>query len=829
MPARFVPGLVLGALVFVQCSGTATAQPAPGARSAPNAPITLNFKDADIDSVVGAFGHLLNRTFVIDPRVRGKLTLETPRPVPPSVAYELLQSALRLQGFSIVETGAIARVVPEADAKLQSGPVTAGRTGPSGGDSVVTQIFRLTYESASNLVPVLRPLISPNNTIVAYPNNNQLVITDYAANLQRLSRIIATLDSPAAGEVEVVGMKHALASDVALQVSRLLDDQARAGGGGAAGATTDPGQRVSVLADTRINSILIRSSSPARMNLAKTLINRLDQPSSEPGNIRVVYLRNAEATRLVQVLRGVLSGDGGGAGGGQGGAFGQAGQQGGFGAGGFGAGSSTANSPVTGLGGPAGANSPATSALGQGGQQGGVTTVAAGGAVIAADPSTNSLIITAPEPIYRNLRSVIDKLDARRVQVYIESLIVEVSADRSIELGLQWQFLSQGSNTIGGTNLPARNSGGNILDATANILSIGRGLNVGVVSSKPILGSTAAGTAINLGVLARALETQSGTNILATPNLVTLDNEEARIIIGQNVPFITGSFSSTGAAGGAVNPFQTIERRDVGTTLRVRPQVAEGGTVRMQIFQEVSNVVDATLAAGLITNKRAIESNVLVDDGQVVVLGGLIEERLEGGVSMVPGLGRIPILGNLFRYDNRKRVKTNLMVFLRPVVLRNAESSYNVTADRYDFIRQQRGEPIVPTSELMPERSLQPPAMSPMPPRPGQPGVMPPSLAPAINEVMPDRWRSVAPRTAPVQGTDIPSPGGPGQPPGSRQMPAIEQRPGAPTSPSGGAPQSGVMPMGSDGRLLGNGVVQTAPNEIVIPRRLAAPDPLNVD
>jgi general secretion pathway protein D len=808
-----VPALVLGVLVLAQPSGTATAQPA-GAKPGANAPITLNFKDADIDSVVGAFGHLLNRTFVIDPRVRGKVTLETPRAVPPSVAYELLQSALRLQGFAIVETGAISRVVPEADAKLQSGPVTAGRSPSAGGDNVVTQIFRLTYESASNLVPVLRPLISPNNTIVAYPNNNQLVITDYAANLQRLARIIATLDSPAAGEVEVVGMKHALASDVALQVSRLLDDQARAGG--APGAATDPGQRVSVLADTRINSILIRSSSPARMNLAKTLINRLDQPSSEPGNIRVVYLRNAEATRLVQVLRGVLVGDAGG--GAQAGAFGQGGaQQGGFGGAGLG-GSSTANSPVTGLGGPAGANSPATSALGQGGQQGGgVTTVAAGGAVIAADPSTNSLIITAPEPIYRNLRSVIDKLDARRVQVYIESLIVEVSADRSIELGLQWQFLSQGSSTIGGTNLPARGSGSNILDVTANILGVGRGLNIGVVSNKPILGSTAAGTAINLGVLARALETETGANILATPNLVTLDNEEARIIIGQNVPFITGSFSSTGAAGGAVNPFQTIERRDVGTTLRVRPQVAEGGTVRMQIFQEVSSVQDATLAAGLITNKRAIESNVLVDDGQVVVLGGLIEERLEGGVSMVPGLGRLPILGNLFRYDNRKRVKTNLMVFLRPVVLRSAESSYNVTADRYDYIRQLRGEPVVPGSELMPERGLQPPAMSPMPPRPGQPGVMPPGLAPAINEVLPDRWRPVSPRTAPAAGSE----GAPGAPTVPGQAPAIDQRPGAPTAPQSGVAPSGSPAIGPDGRPLGNGVVQTAPNEIVIPRRLA--------
>ena len=814
-----VPAAALAVIALAQPTGPSVAQTAGGPATAParavapGAPITLNFKDADIDSVVGAFGHLLNRTFVIDPRVRGKITLETPRAVPASVAYELLQSALRVQGFAVVETGSISRVVPEADAKLQAGPVTAGRASAGGGDQVVTQIFRLTYESASNLVPVLRPLISPNNTIVAYPNNNSLVITDYAANLQRLQRIIATLDSPASGEVEVVAMKHALATDVALQVSRLLDDQARAGG--TQGTTVDPGQRVTVLADTRINSILVRSASPARMNLAKSLITRLDQPSSEPGNIRVVYLRNAEATRLVQVLRGVLAGDSAGAGafgtGGQGGAFGTNPQAGAF-ANAPGLSGSTANSPVSALGGPAGANSPATSALNAGQQGAGVTTIAAGGAVIAADPSTNSLIITAPEPIYRNLRAVIDKLDARRVQVYIESLIVEVSADRSMELGVQWQFLNQGSNTVGGTNLPARGSGANILDVATNILGVGRGLNVGVVSSKPILGSTSDGTAINLGFLARALETEAGANILATPNLVTLDNEEARIIIGQNVPFITGSFTNTGAAAGAVNPFQTIERRDVGTTLRVRPQVAEGGTVRMQIFQEVSSVQDATLAAGLITNKRAIESNVLVDDGQVVVLGGLIEERVEGGVSMVPGLGRVPILGNLFRYDNRKRVKTNLLVFLRPVVLRNAEASFGITADRYDYIRQLQGTSAVTPSELMPERQFQPPAMSPMPPRPGQPGVAPPSVSPAINDAMPDRWRPVAPR--PPGG----APAGDGAQ-GAGQaapVPPAEQRPGAPTqngapaSPQSGAPSGGV-------------VQQTAPNEIVIRRGVAGP------
>ncbi|MBP8306950.1 MAG: type II secretion system protein GspD, partial [Burkholderiaceae bacterium] len=276
---------------------------APATQGNPNS-ITLNFRDAEVDTVIGAFGHLLNRTFIIDPRVRGKITLETPKPVTRVQAFQLLQSQLRLQGFAIVESGHISRVVPEADAKLQNSPVGVGRGELSGGDQIVTQIFRLSYESASNLVPVLRPLISANNTISAYPSNNSLVITDYSSNLQRLGKIIATLDSPSTSEVEVIPVRHALATDLAVSVSRLLDDSQRAG----AGAQVDPGQRVSVMADTRINALMVRSASLAKLNLAKSLVARLDQPSNEPGNIHVVYLRNAEAARLAVVLRSVLSG-----------------------------------------------------------------------------------------------------------------------------------------------------------------------------------------------------------------------------------------------------------------------------------------------------------------------------------------------------------------------------------------------------------------------------------------------------------------------------------------------------------------------------------------
>ncbi|MCL4746525.1 MAG: type II secretion system secretin GspD [Burkholderiaceae bacterium] len=697
-------------------------QQPPAKPSSPDQ-ITLNFKEADIDSVVGAFGHLLNRTFLIDPRVRGKVTLETPRPVSRVRAFELLQAALRVQGFAVVDSGSLVRVVPEADAKLQSGTVSIGRTSERGGDQVVTQIFRLNYESATNLIPVLRPLITPNNTITAYPSNNSLVITDYAANLQRLGRIIATLDSPATSEIEVVQVRHAVASDIAVAVARMVDDASRAG----QGAQVDPGQRITVLADPRMNSVMVRTSSLAKMNLAKSLIARLDQPNSHPGNIHVVYLRNAEAARLALVLRSVLSGDSGASGAGA-----SAGAQ----------GSAPGSAMQASASGAAGtASGPATTPLANSGsQQGGAaTSFSAGGATIAADPSTNSLIITAPEPVYRNLRAVIERLDARRAQVFIESLIVEVTAERAAELGVQWQFLdgigSNRSRVFGGTNLPPHGSG-NILDLVSNPLAAGQGLNLGVIKGTI---DVAGQTVFNLGLLARALESKANANILATPNLLTLDNEEARIIIGQNVPFITGQFTATGTGGASVNPFQTIERRDVGTTLRVRPQVSESGTVRLQIFQEVSNVSSQT-AQGLITNRRAIESNVLVDDGQIVVLGGLIEERVEGGEQKVPGLGDVPVFGQLFRYDNRKRVKTNLLVFLRPVVVRDANSAHGVTIDRYDYIRQLQGDSRLPPHWILPQ--FPPSDLAPMPAAPAQesrrerPADGPASLAPDIDRAV---------------------------------------------------------------------------------------------
>ena len=725
---------LLAQALLVAATVPALAAPAqPPARKVTTGQINLNFKDAEVDSVIGAFGHLLNKSFVIDPRVRGKISLETPRPVNRAQAFALLKTVLRQQGFAIVDLGDLYKVVPEADAKLQSGPVEIGAASARDGDEVITQVFQLNHESANNMIPVLRPLVSPNNTITAFPGNNTLIITDYAANLKRLSKVIATLDSPRpAAEVQVVVIKNSIASDIAVAVSKLMDEGNRGGGGGP-GAGSDPSQRVVVMADPRTNSVLIRSANASKLTLARSLVEQLDRPANaDQANMRVVYLKNAEATKLVEVLQAVLSGESNGSSGSSDSSFGSSRSR-NSGGSMFGDSGSSSSGLSSSFG-----DSDSSSGGGLGSQSGinrergnqGPTSIKAGGAIIAADPATNSLIITAPEPVYRNIRGVIDQLDSRRAQVYIESLIVEVKADTVSEMGIQWQFGTSrpGQNSVvGGTNFSS--GGSNILSVTQNpaALAAAGGLNVGVVRNGVSLFGQ---NFLNLGLLARALEAETNSNIRATPNLLTLDNEEARIIIGQNVPFVTGQYATTNNT--LSSPFQTIERKDVGTMLRVRPQVSEGGTVKMEIAQEISAVVDTTQSAGIITNRRAIDSNVLVDDGQIVVLGGLIEDTVEGGISKVPLLGDIPGLGRLFRYDNRKRVKTNLLIFLRPVVLRSADQAWDVTANRYDYINQRSQDARMPTPFGMVD--VKQPELDPLPPRPGTPNArrVPPAREPSL-------------------------------------------------------------------------------------------------
>lgn len=626
---------------------------------------SLNFVNADIESVIKAVGHYTGTTFVIDPRVKGQLTLVAEKPLTKEQAFKLLTSNLRMQGFAVVTSDGFSKVVPEADAKLQGGPTQVKSIK---GDQIITQVFRINYEAANNIVTALRPLISPNNVINVNPGNNSIVITDYADNMRRMSEVIALLDVPSNPELEIIPIKHSIASDVATMVTRLSENSQ---------ASSDAGRTV-VLADSRTNSVLIKAPSVARAKLVKALVANLDQPTTLPGNVHVVYLKNAEAVKLAATLRSILSGDSSLPSGSS-----NANNNGGFS-------SSTPNN--MGSGATQGNNSalsstasnlslPISSNNNIQGQSGGA------GGFIQADPATNTLIITASDAVYRNLRSVIDQLDARRAQVYIESLIVEVAADKASDLGVQWMAATGDKNSD--YRIGAATSFG---DKSNNLLNLAAGNATKVGSTLPGAGLTVGvfrqiNGQLGLGALAHALSTDGSSNILSIPNLVTLDNEEASIVVGQNVPFISGQFTTSGTAG--TNPFQTIERKEVGIKLKVKPQISEGGTVKLAIAQEVSNVDSTSNPAGIITNVRSLATNILAEDGQIIALGGLIGDDSTEGTEKVTFLGDLPIIGNLFKYRKNTRKKTNLLIFLRPTVIRSAEQSNSISLDRYDYLRTQ--------------------------------------------------------------------------------------------------------------------------------------------
>ena len=510
--------------------------------------------------------------------------------------------------------------------------------------------------------------------------------------------------------MEVVPLKHAIASDLAALVLKLSD------GGAAAAVPGAIGTSVSVLADARSNSLILRAPNPARLAATRAIIEKLDRPMGDDaaGNIRVVYLKNADAVKLATVLRAAYGAGSSGSSGGSssGSSMG--------GAGGVlqGVLTGAANSTAGGSAGSSASTTPVSASQGP-----------STGGFVQADPATNSLIITAPEPMYRQLRAVIDQLDARRAQVYVESMIVKVNADKAATFGVQWQnlFGDKGDSSILGAGTNFNSGNANILNqtvavaqgragvATALASAAPGGLNIGVLKK--------VGGFYTLGAVANFLESQTGANILSTPNLVALDNEEAKIVIGQNVPFITGSFTNTGGTTGATNPFQTIERKDVGLTLRIKSQIGEGGTVRMTVYQENSSVVPgATNSAGPTTDKSSIETTVVVDDGSILVLGGLLKDEYTDGEDRVPGLASIPLVGNLFRSENRKRVKSNLMVFLRPVVMRTQQSADELTLSRYETIRalQQTNQPqpsrLLPINEspVLPQAPGTAPAQTPV-------------------------------------------------------------------------------------------------------------------
>jgi general secretion pathway protein D len=615
--------------------------------------VSLNFVNADIQEVIRAISQISKKNFLVDPRVKGTINIVSATPVSPALGYDILLSALRLQGYAAVESGGVTKIIPEAEAKLHVDSLARGR-----GDELVTRVFVLKYESASQLVTVVRPMISPNSVVVAYPSSNALVVTDYASSVHRIEKLIDSIDQPNSDAPIIIPVLHASAVDLAGIINHLMPEASAPQTGG------DENQRFVLLADSRSNSLLLRSDNPGRIARVKDLVAKLDSEPNSPGNIHVVTLKNSDATKLAQTLRSVLSGD--------------------------------TSSPSS-----SSSSSSSSSTATQGSTQTASSSAPSGGGIIQADAASNTLIITASEPVYNNLRAVIEKLDVRRPQVFVEALIVEVTADKASELGIQWQTLSgvngSGSNVIGGTNFGTNN---NIIGASTNIMGVGNGLNVGVVSGTTTLPGI--GTVLNLGVLAHALASDTNANILSAPNLMTLDNEEAKIVVGQNVPFITGSYAQTGAVATAT-PFQTIDRKDVGLTLKIKPQIMQGGSVKLLVSQEVSSVVASTSSAvsGPTTNKRSIDTTVIVDENQIVVLGGLIQDSVNQTISKIPVLGDIPYLGALFRYDTREQIKTNLMVFIRPYIMYQSDSYKKVTAENYDKASKARESLRMPDSMVM--------------------------------------------------------------------------------------------------------------------------------
>src|SRR3989454_135021 len=550
----------------------APATRAPGAAGVAIVPrageVVLNFQGADLQAVVKAMSQMTGRNMLIDPRVRGQVTIVSARPMSVAAGYQIFLSALKTQGFTAVEgPGDAVRIIPVAEAKAAA-PVNEQDGPPRGGEQVVTHVVIGQHVAVAQLQNVLRPLMSPTSQLSVYDPANALIITDYADNVRRLLRIVERIDQPASTEVTVIPVQHASAIDLAELVVR-LSGTGLATPGGVPGVPPTQiaagGDRFSVVPDGRTNSILLRSDNPGRIALLRSLIEKLDVPARAIGSTRVIYLKHAEATKLVEVLRGMLS---------------------------------------------AAPGAPAqTAAPGAGGRPGG-----AAPSLIQADEATHSIIINASDTVFNNLRLVIEQLDVRRAQVYGEALIAAMNADRTDELGFQWAGArGVGSRSVGATaNFPAASPSiaEAITGATAAAVNPS-GLTIAVLGNTITLpdGTTVRG----LGALARALQANSLGNILSTPNLLTLDNFQAKIVIGQNVPFVTGSFAAattaTAAGVGAVNPFQTIERKDVGLTLRIKPQISEGSTIRLEIFQEVSSL-DPTAPArssDLITTKRSEE------------------------------------------------------------------------------------------------------------------------------------------------------------------------------------------------------------------------------
>ncbi|VAW53687.1 General secretion pathway protein D [hydrothermal vent metagenome] len=587
--------------------------------------ITLNLKDADIRALISTVSKFTGKNFIIDPRVKAKVTVISATTLTAEAVYEVFLSVLQVHGYAAVATGSVIKIVPEVNAKQGPLPLS-GNNDSFADDALVTKIIRLEYVPASQLVPILRPLVPQQGHLAAYNPTNTLIITDHAGNIKRLMKIISGVDRPDSNELEIIPLKHASASELV----RILNSL-NAGGG-----AKDLSKKIKLAADDRTNSILITGDRASRLKIRAT-ISFLDTPLEEgSGNTHVIYLKYAKAENLVKILTGLKD----------------------------------QNKKAGG----AKAKTPAAK----------ITTgsVISQNAIIQADEETNALIMTADPNTIKNLKAVIRQLDIRRAQVLIEAIIAEITTDSNKDVG------------VGLAVDGIQNSNGALPAGVSNFAGVGA-LLAGIATGTPPTNvppglsfgvGGESGSGVRYGALLRALQTDTNTNILSTPNVVTLDNEEAELIVGQNVPFVTGSFTG-GGNNNPNNPFQTIQRQDVGLLLKVTPQINEGDTVKLVLEQEISSVIPGTEGAGISTRKRSIKTSVLVDDGGILILGGLIAEEVSDSESKVPLLGDIPLIGFLFRTQSTTKTKANLMVFLRPTILRDSKDAAFVTNEKYTYLR----------------------------------------------------------------------------------------------------------------------------------------------
>jgi general secretion pathway protein D len=588
--------------------------------------ITPNYKDADLRQIIEAVSAITGKNFIVDPRVRAQVTMLSSQPMSPDAFYAAFLSILEVHGYIAVPSGDLVKILPDANARQVPGAeIRMGRDAM--GDDIVTQVVTIRNVGAAQLVPILRPLIPQYGHLAAHQASNILIISDRAANVNRVMRIIQRIDLGADADIEVIPLQNASAGDVVRVVSAL--QQASAGG--------ETGKPLGLVSDDRTNSVLISGDEMARLRL-RALISHLDTPLEDGGNTQVIYLRYADAEDLATRLREQIS-----------------------------------------------------AVPGQTGEAARSAGVRNENVVIWADPGTNALVITAPAEVMRSLRMVIDKLDIRRAQVLVEAIVAEVAYNRVAELGVTMAVDGTNDNNIVGVT--KLGSGGNISDIVTGILggSAGIGQVLGGLPQGILLGGGRLGSdsGTNWGIVLRALLSDADTNVLSTPSIVTMDNEEAEIKVGQEVPFLTGQFTNTGAAQGVVNPFQTIERKDVGLTLRVTPQINEGNAVVMTVSLETSNLSRAGSggAVDLITNQRSITQRVLIEDGEILILGGLVSDDLIQTESRVPLLGSIPGIGRLFRSESAITEKRTLMVFLRPVILRDSTQASMETNAKYRIMQ----------------------------------------------------------------------------------------------------------------------------------------------